>query len=510
VNALVRPFRWLATTSLFRSLRFRLILLVLLASLPSLALLLITAAQQRDVAIDTGQDEARRLARLVASDQSSVSSSIVTVLNSLAISTELRADDPDGCGMILRSLGTGADATGEPGTTAGATLTVDGATFSQVVVLDDKLSTWCSGPAGPGLISDDDRALAQSALDTGTVAAGNYASSTLGSMVVSYAVPVPLEGSTERRVILAQLNVHSLLQFASEIALPKDSFIVIFDREGRLEQRYPTLPGMPVGSPLIGTPVVDETIGRASTTDETSKEQLEEESEDIVFATDTFVTPGADGSTQLAYAMVGFPESVVVQRANDKFTENLGKLGIAGIVALVAAWVGADLFVGRDAEARKGLIRDFYHAFSTGSISELDQIVGPGYVDRTAAPNQAAGIAGLRQNIAAFRTAFPDGRIIIRELIADHDKVVARVTLTGTHVADYFGIPPSGKHMVADGIETFRFMHGMVVESWSMFGDLKQREKAIEDVAVPRQERPGLLRRLVRRRVKSTATGVHR
>jgi predicted ester cyclase len=131
-------------------------------------------------------------------------------------------------------------------------------------------------------------------------------------------------------------------------------------------------------------------------------------------------------------------------------------------------------------------------------------------VDRTAHPNQAPGIAGLRQNIAAFRTAFPDGRVIVRELIADHDKVVARVTLSGTHVADYFGIPPSGKHMVADGIETFRFLHGMVVESWSMFGDLKQRDKPVDEVVAPRRERRGIFNRLGRRRVRSSASGVQR
>jgi hypothetical protein len=109
----------------------------------------------------------------------------------------------------------------------------------------------------------------------------------------------------------------------------------------------------------------------------------------------------------------------------------------------------------------------------------------------------------LQQNIAAFRTAFPQGQIIVRDLIAEHDKVVARVTLSGTHIADYFGVPPSGKHVVADGVETFRFAHGMVVESWSMFGELRPRNKPADDATpAPPERTPGLFRRLFRRASK--------
>jgi len=47
------------------SLRFRLILLVLLASLPSLALLFLTASQQQADAVDAAKEEAQRLVSLV-------------------------------------------------------------------------------------------------------------------------------------------------------------------------------------------------------------------------------------------------------------------------------------------------------------------------------------------------------------------------------------------------------------------------------------------------------------
>ncbi len=88
-----------------------------------------------------------------------------------------------------------------------------------------------------------------------------------------------------------------------------------------------------------------------------------------------------------------------------------------------------------------------------------------------------------------------------QELLADRDKVVARVTLTGTHVADFFGVPPSGAAVTADGIETFRFAGGLIVESWSMFGELVPilSPEISLNGQEPERERRGLLGRLLGR-----------
>jgi hypothetical protein len=89
----------------------------------------------------------------------------------------------------------------------------------------------------------------------------------------------------------------------------------------------------------------------------------------------------------------------------------------------------------------------------------------------------------------------------VHDLMADHDTVMARVTLEGTQVAPYAGISPAHEPVIADGVETFRFAHGMVVESWSLFGALRRRDPAEEPepVAAPAPP-PGRIRRLWRRR----------
>ncbi|MDQ3444080.1 MAG: ester cyclase [Chloroflexota bacterium] len=502
MNGIMRPFRWLGSRSLVRSLRFRLVLVVLLASLPSFALLFLTAAQQREDAVAAGQDESRRLASLIAANQSNVATQIGTVL---LATVDLLDQTPEGCRQVLRRLIV-------PTTTplegrSGPDLGVDGATFVQVVVLDDALGEFCVGSAGGGLLGEVERELAANALDAGRLVTGNRQTSAAGSMVLTYAMPVETEdagGNQVNRVIVATVEVYALTQFALEANLPRDSFIFVVDSDGVLEQRYPGRGNVTVGQSLAGTPVVDAARDIPLPEDAPERPDEEIDGQKFVFGSDDFWTPGPEGRLTLSYVLVGFPESVVVQRADEKFNENLGKLGIAAMVALVAAWVGADLFIGRDAETRKAQVRDFYHAFSTGSINELDEIIGPGFVDRMPVPGQANGIDGLRQNIAAFRTAFPQGQVIIRELIAEHDKVVARVTLSGTHVADYFDVSPSGKHVVADGVETFRFQQGMIVESWSMFGELRQRDQALETPGPAPAAAPGFMSRLFRRKQRAT------
>jgi predicted ester cyclase len=96
--------------------------------------------------------------------------------------------------------------------------------------------------------------------------------------------------------------------------------------------------------------------------------------------------------------------------------------------------------------------------------------------------------------------------MVVRDLLADNDMVVARVSLVGTHQGDYFGVAPSGNPVSADGVETYRFANGMIVESWSLFGPLKvRREIATVTSPVPPAEPPGWLRRLFRRFRRSDA-----
>src|SRR5262249_59810614 len=71
-------------------------------------------------------------------------------------------------------------------------------------------------------------------------------------------------------------------------------------------------------------------------------------------------------------------------------------------------------------------------------------------------------LAGMQ----AMRGAFPDFRLTIEDQIAEGDKVVTRVTFSGTHSGEFRGIAPTGKQVKYSGIAIDRIVDGKVVEMW--------------------------------------------
>ena len=66
----------------------------------------------------------------------------------------------------------------------------------------------------------------------------------------------------------------------------------------------------------------------------------------------------------------------------------------------------------------------------------------------------------------AIHGAFPDHHLIVRDQIAEGDKVVTRVTFHGTHSGSFNGIPATGKQVEWSGIAMDRIADGKVVEMW--------------------------------------------
>jgi steroid delta-isomerase-like uncharacterized protein len=64
--------------------------------------------------------------------------------------------------------------------------------------------------------------------------------------------------------------------------------------------------------------------------------------------------------------------------------------------------------------------------------------------------------------------AIPDWHVTVHDLIAEGDRVVATLTLQGTHSGPYFGLPATGKSFVTTAIDVYRLVDGRIVEGWSV------------------------------------------
>jgi hypothetical protein len=85
----------------------------------------------------------------------------------------------------------------------------------------------------------------------------------------------------------------------------------------------------------------------------------------------------------------------------------------------------------------------------------------------------------LKQLIADYRTAFPDLKTMLDDIFAEGDRVAFRWNVSGTHLGDWLGIPPTGNHVAANGSTVFRISDGKVVESWTSI-DLSPAEEELQ------------------------------
>jgi steroid delta-isomerase-like uncharacterized protein len=114
----------------------------------------------------------------------------------------------------------------------------------------------------------------------------------------------------------------------------------------------------------------------------------------------------------------------------------------------------------------KNIVRRYQEAYNTANYEALAEVV----VADVHTPNIVSGMQpGLEGAIAVHQTTLlgmPDYHTTIEDLIAEGDKVVARVTMTGTHTADFWGVPPTGRRVNLTAIYIVRIADGKIVEHW--------------------------------------------
>jgi steroid delta-isomerase-like uncharacterized protein len=117
-------------------------------------------------------------------------------------------------------------------------------------------------------------------------------------------------------------------------------------------------------------------------------------------------------------------------------------MSVADNEALERRWIQA--YNDRDADAEEA-VRSADFAANTPGLPPFDA-------------------AGWKQFIWGFSTSFPDLHLTIEDMVADEDKVAARVTFRGTHRGEFMGIPPTGKQVTFSSMEMNRIVGGKVAE----------------------------------------------
>jgi steroid delta-isomerase-like uncharacterized protein len=120
-------------------------------------------------------------------------------------------------------------------------------------------------------------------------------------------------------------------------------------------------------------------------------------------------------------------------------------------------------------ERNKAVIRRLLEDVDRGELSAVDECFAADFVDHTptALRGLAVGREGLKRTFAMLLEAFPDTVHTIEELIAEGDKVVARIHAKAQHTGALLGVAPTAKTIELRGIAIYRFAEGKIVERWS-------------------------------------------
>ena len=117
----------------------------------------------------------------------------------------------------------------------------------------------------------------------------------------------------------------------------------------------------------------------------------------------------------------------------------------------------------------KSIVRQYLeHLYNRGDAGAADAIIDPDVIFHE--PAQAIrGREALKVRAVTFRTAFPDLRVDLDDVLAEGDRVATRWTLHGTHCGEFAGLAATGKTVRVSGITIWRIAGGKIREAWGHY-----------------------------------------
>jgi steroid delta-isomerase-like uncharacterized protein len=95
-------------------------------------------------------------------------------------------------------------------------------------------------------------------------------------------------------------------------------------------------------------------------------------------------------------------------------------------------------------------------------LSRIDEFYAEDFKADYTFTDWGVGLAGIKALATRQRDAFPDYREHIDELIDGGDKIVVRLTVRGTHLGDFPGLPATGKEFAIRDMTICRIENGKI------------------------------------------------
>ena len=117
-------------------------------------------------------------------------------------------------------------------------------------------------------------------------------------------------------------------------------------------------------------------------------------------------------------------------------------------------------------EENKNIVRRYQEAYNNNDLDALHEVIDDHILTPKIYPGLPPGLEGAKAVHRIALLGMPDFHTELDDLIAEGDRVAARITMTGTHSGTFFGIPATGKTVKFTGMYMVRITEGKISEHW--------------------------------------------
>lgn len=306
----------------FASIRVRLILLILFATMPAFGLILYTAIEEQRLAATAAQKEALRLARLVAEDHRELIEETRGLLIAMAQHSAVRNHDSAQCNEFFTAL-----------------LQHYRGDYTNLAAIGRDGNTICSAIPVTQPFSAAHELWFRQAMQSRDFTLSDYRIGRVsGKAQVSLTYSVLGRDDQVQTLVLAGLSLDRIKPLIAKVQLPAGSVAALIDHNGMVLARYPES-DQSVGhafsnAPIFGTNLINQSDGQAQS-----------DAVDGVARFFAFTHLGVAPQNRDVSVIVGIPEEIVLAQANRTLKRNLILLGLVGILAMMVAWLVGNLFI---------------------------------------------------------------------------------------------------------------------------------------------------------------------
>lgn len=341
-------------SNFFRSLRARLVLLLLLVFVPAAAMVAVTYSHQRQFMTAEMEKTVRRITGLVLDKEDAVIGGAQALVIAIANNRYAIEHEKKFCRVRVEEM------------IRGQTV------YINLGYVDEHGNLDCSAIPAPETLNFADRQWFRGARDSGAFTTGEYVRSRLtGEPAITYGYPITGDDGTFRGVAYAATGLAWLAHMVATAELPPNSTATVVDVQGNVLARYPDPEGL-TGKRMPRTAVIELLAERP---DARVMKATGHDGRERIYSLAPLKVANRD-----VYLVIGLPFEAVFGGIDRTLRTNLVLLALMAAVAIGGFWIGVDrLLAGRirrlaDAAARLAAGDLSVRSARQGGVQELDQL----------------------------------------------------------------------------------------------------------------------------------------